>query len=55
MIGTHNLSYAHREPEIGALLDAYDAVLPILAEGIRSKDLEKRLRCKALEPLFKVR
>lgn len=54
-LGTHNLSHAHGETDIDALLAVYDAVLALLAEVIRQGDLAQRLICKPLEPLFKVR
>ncbi len=53
--GTHNMSYSHSDADIAALLDAYDAVLPILADGVLNRRLPALLRCAPLEPLFKVR
>jgi glutamate-1-semialdehyde 2,1-aminomutase len=53
-LGTHNMSYAHTEEDVAALLAAYDEVLPILREAVRGK-LELALLCKPLEPLFKLR
>ena len=54
-LGTHNLSYAHGEPELEHLFGVYDAVFPILAEAVRERDVERRLHCPPLQPLFKVR
>lgn len=54
-LGTHNLSYAHTDADIDAILNAYGEVLPLLAQGLNGKGLEAMLRCKPLEPLFKVR
>jgi glutamate-1-semialdehyde aminotransferase/spore coat polysaccharide biosynthesis protein SpsF (cytidylyltransferase family) len=53
--GTHNISYAHGDSEVTALLAAYDEVIPLLVAGVRGKSLESMLRCVPLEPLFKVR
>ena len=54
-LGTHNLSYAHTDADLDAILNAYGEVLPLLAQGLNGKGLETMLRCKPLEPLFKVR
>jgi len=53
--GTHNMSYAHTDADIGALLAAYDEVLPILAVAVEHGDLRQRLHGEPLRPLFKVR
>jgi len=55
MIGTHNMSYAHSEKDVGSLLAVYDHVFPLLKEVVEKKTLERRLHCKPLEPLFKIR
>lgn len=54
-LGSHNLSYAHGDEEIGRLLSVYDEVLGLLAAALREGELRARLRCEPLEPLFKVR
>jgi glutamate-1-semialdehyde 2,1-aminomutase len=54
-VGTHNLSYAHKDADVDALLRAYDEVFPILASAVRDGRLLERLRCAPLQPLFKVR
>jgi len=53
--GTHNMSYAHGDAEVTRLLAVYDEVFPLLREGVDDGKLESLLRCKPLEPLFKVR
>jgi len=53
--GTHNISYSHSDADVAVLLKAYDEVLPLLAVAVRQRKLEAMLRCKPLEPLFKVR
>jgi glutamate-1-semialdehyde 2,1-aminomutase len=53
--GTHNISYSHSDADIAALLKAYGEVFPLLAVAVRERKLEAMLRCKSLEPLFKVR
>jgi glutamate-1-semialdehyde 2,1-aminomutase len=54
-LGTHNLSYAHGEAELEHLFGVYDAVFPILVDAVRENDIEQRLACEPLQPLFKVR
>jgi glutamate-1-semialdehyde 2,1-aminomutase len=53
--GTHNLTYAHTEADVGALLAAYDEVFPLLRAGALEGRMTELLRCKPLEPLFKIR
>lgn len=54
-LGTHNLSYAHSDADIARLLTVYDEVFPIIADAVKHGRLADHLRCKPLEPLFKVR
>ena len=54
-LGTHNMNYAHGTKEVDILLNAYRDVFLIIKEAITQKNLDKVLRCKPLEPLFKVR
>jgi glutamate-1-semialdehyde 2,1-aminomutase len=54
-IGTHNMSYAHSDADVDALLDAYDEILPILSDAATNGALKQHLRCVPLQPLFKVR
>ncbi|HLO75196.1 MAG TPA: aminotransferase class III-fold pyridoxal phosphate-dependent enzyme [Magnetospirillum sp.] len=53
--GAHNMSYAHREPEVARLLAVYDEVLPIVADAVLNGRMAEALRCKPLVPLFTVR
>jgi glutamate-1-semialdehyde 2,1-aminomutase len=53
--GTHNMSYAHSDEDIELMLKCYDAILPLLKDAFDNDALEQYLRCKPLEPLFKVR
>ncbi|BDD92216.1 glutamate-1-semialdehyde 2,1-aminomutase [Pandoraea sp. NE5] len=53
--GTHNLSYSHSDADIDALFRAYDHTLPMLVRAVREGGIESMLKCKPLEPLFKVR
>lgn len=55
ILGTHNMSYSHSDTDIANLLAAYDAVLPILKDAVDNKKMAEYLRCKPLEPLFKIR
>lgn len=55
-LGAHNLSYAHTEADIDALLGAYAEILPLMAEAASAPGaLSRLLRCAPLEPLFRVR
>lgn len=54
-IGTHNMSYAHSEADVARVLAIYDEVFPQLKDVVENGNLERRLHCKPLEPLFKVR
>ncbi len=55
MLGTHNLSYAHGDEEVSHLVSVYREVLPMLAEAVQAGDVERRLVCAPLKPLFAVR
>lgn len=54
-LGTHNISYAHSDDDIATLLAAYGEVLPLIKDAVENGTLGKQLRCKPLEPLFKLR
>jgi glutamate-1-semialdehyde aminotransferase len=54
-LGTHNLSYAHSETDVACLLESYGETFALIADGFAKLDLEQRLECKPLVPLFKVR
>jgi glutamate-1-semialdehyde 2,1-aminomutase len=54
-LGTHNMSYAHSDVDVDALLVAYDEVLPILKDAAENGALKQHLHCEPLVPLFKVR
>ena len=54
-LGTHNMSFAHDDADVAALLSAYDAILPLLRDTIANRSLGQALRCEPLVPLFKVR
>ena len=52
---THNMNFSHLDSDIAQLMSAYDEIFPMLAGALANKDLHRLLRCKPLEPLFKVR
>lgn len=54
-LATHNMSYSHSDDDIAYLLKAYDEVIPLLVAACNPDILLDFLRCKPLEPLFKVR
>jgi glutamate-1-semialdehyde aminotransferase len=54
-LGTHNLSYAHTKENVKTLEKCYDEVFKKLAEALSKGDLQKRLFCEPIRPLFRVR
>ncbi|MHB8917540.1 MAG: aminotransferase class III-fold pyridoxal phosphate-dependent enzyme [Desulfocucumaceae bacterium] len=54
-LGTHNISYSHSDADLARLLDVYEEVFPIVRDAVDGRSLEKLLRCRPLEPLFRVR
>ncbi|WP_123041906.1 aminotransferase class III-fold pyridoxal phosphate-dependent enzyme [Cohnella candidum] len=54
-LGAHTVSYSHTDEDAARLLLAYDEFLQQLETALTRGDLENRLRCKPLEPLFRVR
>jgi glutamate-1-semialdehyde 2,1-aminomutase len=54
-IGAHNLSYAHNDSHIIQLLSSYKDVFSEMSHLIRAGELQLKLECKPLVPLFKVR
>ena len=53
--GTHNVNYSHSDSDLEKLFAAYEEVVPMLVAAVKDGTLEGLLRCKPLEPLFKVR
>ena len=51
-LGTHNMSYAHSESDVDALLDCYGEVFALLKDGIDRGTLDDRLQCAPLVPIF---
>ncbi|OGI17036.1 MAG: aminotransferase class III [Candidatus Melainabacteria bacterium RIFOXYA12_FULL_32_12] len=54
-IGAHVITYAHSNEDIEKLLNAYKEIFLIFDDVTKNNSLEKYLKCKPLEPLFKVR
>ena len=54
-LGTHNMSFAHTDEDVDRLLAVYAEVFPLLREAVERADLESRLNCELLKPLFRVR
>jgi glutamate-1-semialdehyde 2,1-aminomutase len=54
-LGTHNVTYAHTDDDVGRLLSVYDEVFPILREAVEEGAMKQYLRCAPLQPLFRVR
>jgi glutamate-1-semialdehyde 2,1-aminomutase len=54
-VGTHNLTYAHTESDIDALLGAYGEIFPMIADGLQQDRLDEKIRGETLVPLFRVR
>jgi len=53
--GGHNLSYAHKEKDIDALLHAYDHVIALLLDTVKKRNFDEKFQGQLLEPVFKVR
>jgi glutamate-1-semialdehyde 2,1-aminomutase len=53
--GSHNVSYAHTQADIAQVLGAYDEALAIIAAALGAGDLEARLGCAPIQPVFAVR
>ncbi len=53
--GSHNVSYAHTDADIAALVMAHGEVLGILADAIHNKRIDAYLKCAPMEPVFRVR
>ena len=53
--GSHNLSFAHQSQHIEQLLAGYEQVLPQATALLQQGELQSALRCKPLQPIFKVR
>ena len=54
-LGSHNLSYSHTNEDIKKLLTCYDEVFPIIHSALTKGNILKKLKCKPIKPLFKVR
>ncbi len=54
-VGSHNISYAHSDADIDALLAAYREILPAIGRAAAAGDVKAQLRGETLVPLFKVR
>jgi glutamate-1-semialdehyde 2,1-aminomutase len=52
---SHNICYAHDADDMKQVLDAYDHALASVAEAIRAGDVEARLGCPVIRPVFAVR
>lgn len=53
--GSHNLSYAHNDESITALLEAYKLVLGQLKEFVKAGTLAENIKGELLQPVFQVR
>jgi glutamate-1-semialdehyde aminotransferase len=51
--GFHNVSFAHGDGEVAMLLHAYDEVLGSLARALAAGSVERELRGRLLEPVFR--
>lgn len=54
-LGTHNMSFAHRDEDVDRLIAVYDEVFPILRGTAEHGGIEAALRCEPLKPLFRIR
>ncbi len=54
-LGTHDINYAHSDADIQMLIKCYGEVLDMIKTVITEHKLSDYLRCKPIEPLFKLR
>ncbi len=54
-IGTHNMSYAHNQGHVAALLKAYDEFFQLMKKVVLEKNIRNHIHGAILEPLFKLR
>lgn len=54
-LGSHNLSFAHTRKDIDELHKVYEVFFKLLKACVDKGDLENKLDCEVLVPLFKVR
>ena len=54
-LGTHNMCFSHSDADVARILSAYEEVIRILVDGVRTNTLESLTRCRPLQPLFKIR
>jgi glutamate-1-semialdehyde 2,1-aminomutase/spore coat polysaccharide biosynthesis protein SpsF len=53
--GSHNVCFAHQTDDIERVLCAYDDALAVVGEEVRKGNLEARLDCPVIRPVFAVR
>jgi glutamate-1-semialdehyde 2,1-aminomutase len=53
--GSHNICYAHDAGDMKHVLDAYEHALATVADAVRAGDVEARLGCPVIRPVFAVR
>ncbi|MEM7568918.1 MAG: aminotransferase class III-fold pyridoxal phosphate-dependent enzyme [Pseudomonadota bacterium] len=54
-LGTQNLSFAHSDADIDGFLQAFCEVTGLMAGAIEASSVSEHLRCKPIEPVFRVR
>ena len=54
-VGSHNISYAHSDDDVRALVDTYARILPSIGAAACDGELSAKLNCEPLVPLFKIR
>jgi glutamate-1-semialdehyde 2,1-aminomutase len=55
IIGTHNMSYAHKPEHVNKLLACYDEFFAVFKKCADKKEILNSIHGKVLEPLFKLR
>jgi glutamate-1-semialdehyde 2,1-aminomutase len=54
-LGSQNISYAHDERDVETFISAFADVTYLMADAIHAGTVQDQLRCRPLEPVFKVR
>jgi glutamate-1-semialdehyde 2,1-aminomutase len=52
---SHNITYAHDEADRNQVLSAYDAAFSVIAKALAAGNLETKLTCPPILPVFQVR
>lgn len=52
---SHNVTFAHNQVDLEHVFSAYDATFAVVADALAAGDLETKLKCPPILPVFRVR